>query len=207
MRRIKNLIDKLSCKWFNIAMQETKIEIKIIKQDIDIPVAPNTVDNVIFVENNKNLYSISRIILSGRFNRTFNVITGYFALLERATLIDGNLLIFCTFSELVAIDLKQNRIIKTIDFKSSQIFEIVKFKSGYIIHGEEDMRFVNGDFDIVWECGCADIFVNSRAEKDFEVFDDYVTVIDWYGYKHYYNENGEFKCEYHPEYNPDNADK
>lgn len=188
-------------------MQETKIEIKIIKQDIDIPVAPKTVDNVIFVENNKNLYSISQIILSGRFNRTFNVITGFFVLHERTTLIDGDLLIFCTFSELVVVDLTQNKVIKSIDFDSSQIFEIVKFKSGYILYGEEEMRFINRNFDIVWECGCADIFVNSRAEKEFEVFDDYVTVIDWDGYKHYYNEDGEFKCEYYPEYNPDNNDK
>lgn len=184
-------------------MQETTIEIKVLKQDIDIPVDPSTVDDLIFAENSRKLNSISQIMLTGKFNRTYSVITNHFVLNKHTVLIDNDFLIFCTFSELVVVDLTQNKVIKSVDFNRSQLFEIVKFKSGYIIHGEEEIRFIDSNFDVVWECGCVDIFVNIRTENDFEVFDDHAIAIDWYGYKHYYNESGEYKREYCPQYDPD----
>ena len=50
-------------------MQETTIEIKVLKQDIAIPVDPSTVDNLIFQENSPNFYSISQIVLRYTNNR------------------------------------------------------------------------------------------------------------------------------------------
>lgn len=188
-------------------MQETNVEIKILKQDVDFPVDPSTVDNVIFAENSNKLTSVSQIVLSGKYNRTYNVLTYFFVPELCRVLVDGDLLIFCTFSELVVVDLNQDKVIKSVDFDCYQLFEIAKFKSGYIIHGEGEIRFLNRAFDVVWEGHCADIFANIIAEKDFEVFEDYVVAIDWNGYKHYYNESGEYKIEYCPKYDPDKNGK
>ena len=60
-------------------------------------------------------------------------------------------------------------------------------------NGENAIRFLNTKFGIVWEIGATDIDVNNLIEKDFEVFDDYAIAYDWYGTKHYFNENGEVK--------------
>lgn len=93
-----------------------------------------------------------------------------------------------------------DKLVKNIELDCWELFEIYKFKSGYLIHGEDEIRFMNAAFEIMWGIGAIDVYANGLVEKDFEVFDDYAIAYDWYGDKHYFDENGEFKKEHYPEY-------
>ena len=113
---------------------------------------------------------------------------------------DNDWLLICLFKEIAVVNLKENRVYRVVDFECYELFGIYKFKTGYFVHEELDNRFLDKDFNIIWEWGCGDIFFNSKVEKDFEIFEEYIVAWDWDGYKHYYNESGEFKTEHYPEY-------
>ncbi|MCH5163962.1 MAG: hypothetical protein J1F36_02980 [Clostridiales bacterium] len=181
-------------------MEETKIDIKILKSVFQLPIDAQTIENAIFVEDTKELLVASQIELSGKYNRTYTVVSHFIELDPNRVLIDNDLLIIILFSELAIIDLQQDKLLRVIDFNCWELFRIFKFKSGYFLYGEGENRFLNKNFDVVWEKGCIDIFVNPDVKEDLEIFDNYVTVFDWYGYKHYYDETGEFKTEHYPEY-------
>ncbi len=66
--------------------------------------------------------------------------------------------------------------------------------------GEDSTRFLNGNFNLLWESGCVNIFVNYKTNCEVQIFDDYFTVLDWYGYNHFYDENGELTSVYCPQY-------
>lgn len=181
-------------------MQETTIKINVLKSDFDEEVDASTLENITFAENAKVLYVITQIDVSGKYRRAYTFATQIQSINEDCILIDGDLLLIILFSELVVIDLKHDKLIKSIDFDCYQLLNICKFKSGYIIRGEGETRFLTKDFEQVWEEGAIDILVNPYAEADFEIFEDYFTVLDWCGYKHFYNETGEFKRKYYPRY-------
>ena len=180
-------------------MEQSKIEIKILN-DLKSPPNAQIIENAIYVEDEQNAI-VSEVTVSGKFNRKYTVIGYLVELNQDRVLIDDNLLIVCLWSNLAIIDMKQNKLLKSMTLcDMGELFGVYKFKSGYFIYGELENFFINEHFEVVWEMGCIDIFVNPKAEKELEIFDDYISVYDWYGYKHFYNESGEFKEEYYPEY-------
>ena len=40
-------------------------------------------------------------------------------------------------------------------------------------------------------------------KNNFEKHENYIAIFDWYGNKRYYNEYGEYKCEYYPQFDPE----
>ena len=178
-------------------MADTEYETKIIKSDMETPVEQHIIDDSFFVEDKNKPYLVSQIILSGKYNRIYNVVTYFITLNDDLVIVDGDILVFAVFTQFVIVDLKQDKLIRTVKPENGQIFGIYKFKSGYFLRGETANCFLDKDFNIVWENGCIDIFVNFKTERDFEIHEDYITAYDWYGYKHYYNERGEFKEEYY----------
>lgn len=183
-------------------MQTTKLDLQIIKNDINSPVDISTLSNVIFIEDSDDLRIVSQITLSGKYNRVYNVVSNYISLdLDRVCL-DNDTLIIALFDELAIIDLKQDKLARVVKLKDCWgIFNICKFKSGYFIHCEGVCYFLDNNFNILWESSSIDIFVNSKVENDFELHEDYIVVYDWYGHKYYYNENGVCKCEHYPQLN------
>ena len=181
-------------------MEQTKIDIKVLKDDLKIPVDEKTKSNAIYVENSKYAYTVSQITLRGKHNLICTVVSDFVSLTTRRVIVDNDWLLICLFKEIAVVNLKENRVHKVVDFECYELFGIYKFKTGYFVHGELDNRFLDKDFDMIWELGCGDIFFNSKVEKDFEIFEEYIVAWDWYGYKHYYNESGEFKTEHYPEY-------
>lgn len=182
-------------------MEQTKIDVKILKNDSHTEVDQQTIANAIFVEDSKCLYTVSQITLSGKHNGMYTVVTYYTELCSNRVVVDNNLMIICMSFQLVIVDLRQNKLLRTVfidDF--GEFFGIYKFKAGYFLHGEVFNYFVDSNFKVVWFLSGRDIFANPKVKNILEIFDDYITVFDWLGDKYYYNESGEFKVEYYPEY-------
>ena len=170
-------------------MEDTVIKITVTSYEDKSECPP--LDNLIFAEDRNYMCTVSQICLSGKYNRTYNVITDFHMLSEDTVILDGNLLIICLFNELVVYDIVQNKLHYHVEFDRYQLFSVFKFKSGYFIWGECENRFLNKNFEVVWECSGADIFYNCDVENILEVTDEYVSVYDWLGNKYYYNEKGE----------------
>ncbi len=47
--------------------------------------------------------------------------------------------------------------------------------------GEDSIRFLNGNFNLLWESGCVNIFVNYKTNCEVQIFDGYFMILDWYG--------------------------
>ncbi len=184
-------------------MDRIKIDIKISDTLSDPPLDEETLNNALFVEDAPYCLRVSEITLRGKYDRKYKIVAFCVGLNADRVLIDKDLLIICLWSDLLIIDLNIDKLIKIIHFDCWEMFGIYKFKTGYFIHGEDTTRYLNGDFEQVWEGGCVDIFVNFKADRVVNIFDDCWTIIDWYGYKHYYNEKGEYKTEYCSQYDPD----
>ena len=180
-------------------MEQTKIDIKTLKDDVSILLDEQATTGTIFVESAKSSV-LSQITLSGKYNHTYTVATSYVNLTHERVLVHDKLLVICAIFDLAIIDLEQNTLLQIINLCKYSLFSIHKFKTGYFIHGELLNYFLNHNFEIVWQEGAIDIFSNSKVEKDLEIFEDYIVAWDWYGYKHYYNESGEFKTEHYPQY-------
>ena len=181
-------------------MEQTKIDIKSEEELLNKPLTAQVLENAIFVDEADYGLVVSHITVSGKYNREYKILAFCVQPNDDRVLVEDELLIICLWSNLLVIDLKADKLIRNIKLDEWEMFRIFKFKDGYFIHGECENYYLNKNFDPVWEAGCIDIFVNPKVEKDLEIFDDYVTVFDWCGYKHYYNENGEFKTEHYPEY-------
>ena len=61
-------------------MQTTKINIQIIKDNINSSLDLSTLSNVIFVEDGFDIHIVSQITLSGQYNRVYNVVSYIIAL-------------------------------------------------------------------------------------------------------------------------------
>ncbi|MBQ8522630.1 MAG: hypothetical protein IJ458_03070 [Clostridia bacterium] len=157
-------------------------------------------DNVIEVDPPYQMIFVTEIELWGEYNKRFNIIADFANMGNRSIIVDDDLLIIGATSKLVVYDLKVDKIIKNIQL-DTWADDVIKLLNGYFVHGELTNFFFDKDFNLVWERGCADIFENSKVKDVVEIGKNYVAVYDWYGCKHYYNEEGEFKCTYHEEYN------
>ncbi|MDE7329168.1 MAG: hypothetical protein K2N57_05440 [Clostridia bacterium] len=185
-------------------MQTTNIDIQIIKNDVNTYVDTSTLQNVIYIENALDLHIISQITLSGQYNSVYNVVSHFIALDAHRICVDNDILLIALYEEIAIVDLKKDKIDRVIKFNNCWgIRNFCKFKSGYFVHGEGVNYFLNKNFDVLWNVSSIDIFVNMRVKNDFEIQEDYIAVYDWYGNKHYYNENGEFDCTYYPQLNCD----
>ena len=174
-------------------MEQTKIEIESSKKFLDPPLDARTLENAIYVDDADHALVESIVKVSGKYNREYKIVAFCVWLNDERVIVEDDLLIICLWSHVLVIDLKADKLVRNIHFDGYEMFHIFKFKSGYFIHGEGENRFLNKNFDLVWENSCADIFVNPYVEKVLEIFDDYVTVLDWDGYKHFYNETGEIR--------------
>ena len=184
-------------------MDEIRVEIIASEELLDPPIDERITESAFFVEEVSYALRVSKISLSGKYNREYTIVAFTIGLDDKRVLLDGDLLIVCLWSNILIIDLKSNELVRNVELDSCELFEICKFKSGYLIHGEDAIRFMNADFEIAWDEWACDIYANKLVEKEFEVFADYATAYDWYGNKHYFDENGEFKIEPHPEYSND----
>ena len=173
-------------------MDEINIEIKASENFLDEAPPESALEGAIYVDNKDYALRESRITVSGKYNREYKVVAFCVPLCAERVIVDGDYLIICLWSNVLVIDLKADKLIKNIHFDGYEIFRIFKFKDGYFIHGECYNRYLNKDFDLVWENSAADIFANPDVKEALEIFEDYVTVYDWDGIKHFYNEKGEF---------------
>ena len=180
-------------------MEQIKIDIKVIGDNLKEALDETIIANAIVVENFGIYNRAFEVTISGRYNRTYTIVSEWTEITLKSILIEKDLLIIILSYSIAVIDLNQNRLLQLIKLDSS-LFSIHRFKSGYFIYGELLNYFLNQKFEVVWDNGCADIFVNPKVEKELEIFSDYITVFDWCGYKHYYNENGKFKTEHYPKY-------
>ena len=171
------------------------------KDDLCTCIDKQTRDQAIFTENCSELYIVSQIVLRGKYNCEYKVVSHSIKLNAERVLVDGDFLLICLFSELAIINLAQNRMQKIICFDCYELFGIYKFQLGYFLHGEGENRFINESFELVWEESAVDIFVNYKAEKDIEISDDLIAVYDWAGFQHFYDEHGEFCRIYNSRYN------
>lgn len=181
-------------------MEKTSVKINIIKRDLKTQVKPSEFDNVIFVENSNELYTVSQIVLSGKYNKTYCVLAYFVTLHDETVLVDSDRLFICLYNKIAIIDLMTDRVLNVINYDDYQLFGIYKFKNGYFVRGEDLNMFLDKSLNCVWKFSAVDIFVNPRVEKEIEVHDDYIAVYDWRGFRHFYNEMGKLKIEYHPEY-------
>ena len=176
-------------------MEELRIEITSTDELLETPLDEQTLANAIFVTSANFALHVSNIKVSGKYNREYKLIAFCVGLNDERVLVEGNLLIVCLWSDILIIDLQTDKLVRDIDLDCAELFSIHKFQSGFFIHGELENRFLDKDFNVVWEESCCDIFFNSKVDRDLEIFEDYIVAWDWYGYKHYYNETGEFKTE------------
>lgn len=188
-------------------MGKTKIEIDTFFKDYTKDLNPNDIENVTYVERSPVVNVATKIKLSGEYVKEYTFLTFAKEISPNRVLVDKNLLVVCLCADIVVIDLNRDEIIVDKYINSYTLYEIYKLKSGYFIWGEGESIFLNDKFEIVWRETCGDIFANlilmNLNKKICEVFDDYITVFDWFGIKHFYNENGEFKNEDYPQYNVD----
>ena len=173
-------------------MDEIKIEFSCAEDFLDKPLPKSVLEGAIFVDKADYGLKESLVKVSGKYNREYKVVAFCVPLDDDRVIVEGDMLILCLWSNLLVIDLKADELIKNIHFDGYEMFRIFKFKEGYFIHGEGENRYLNKDFDLVWQNSAVDIFVNPDVKEALEIFEDYVTVYDWTGYKHFYNEKGEF---------------
>ncbi len=179
----------------------SKTEVKIIRNyyidedKIDL----NKLNGIIQVEEDLQLYFFSEIKLFGKYNKTLTLLANFANLTEKSVCIDGDLMIIAISCSVLFYDLKNDRILKTVDI-DTWTDDCAKLGNGYFVHGELDNFFFNKNYEIVWTDSCGDIFENMKIEDVFEIGKDYVAVFDWFGIKHFYNQNGEFKTEKYKAY-------
>ena len=138
-------------------MQTAKID--IIKNDTHASVDLSTLSNVIYVEDSEDLYVVSQITLSGKYNRVYNVVSFFISLDSDRICLDCDTLLIALFEELAIVDLRQDKLVRVIKFDNCWgIRNICKLKSGYFIHGEGVNYFLNKNFEILWESSSVDIF-------------------------------------------------
>lgn len=188
-------------------MCETEFTIEILKNDFKTLLSEDDLKNAIFVEKGDEFHYLSKITVRGKYCREYTVASFISELTPTRVLLDGELLLVLLWSELAVIDLEQNKLLRVIDFESWELFGIYKFKSGYFIHGEDSTRYLDDNFNLLWEEGCVDAFANIKVDNEVKIFDYYWTIIDWCGYNHYYDENGEFMHPLLPQYDCNKNDK
>ena len=184
-------------------MRKTSFEIKLLKNDFNTPLTLKDLKNAAVVESASEWHNLVKIVISGEYCREYIVASDVAQISPKTVLIDGKLLFVILWSELAIIDMQQDTLLKTVEFDSWQLFSIYKFKTGYFIHGEDAIRYLNDRFELVWDSFCVDIFFNFKIDEIISIFDEYWTATDWCGYIHFFNEYGEFKCEYDPKYDCD----
>lgn len=181
-------------------MNTIEVKIELLKGCIDTQLETQDYSNAIVVESASELHFLSKITLAGHYCREYTVASELVELNGSRVLPDGKTLLILLWSELAIVDIENNKLSQVIKFDCCELFGIYKFKSGYFIHGEDTTRYLNGNLEQVWERGAIDIFAGCKLDNVVDIFDDYWTITDWCGYKHHYNEEGEFLCEYCPQY-------
>ena len=182
-------------------MEQMKIKITSSENLLKPPLDEQIIKGAIFIEDAPYALHVSNVTIHGKYHREYKIIAFCIGLNINRVLIHGDLLIICLWSDILIIDLIADKLLRVVPVADSgELLGIYKFKSGYFVNGELENYFLNHNFEIVWQVGAIDIFSNSKVEKDLEIFEDYIVAWDWYGYKHYYNESGEFKTEHYPQY-------
>lgn len=98
-------------------------------------------------------------------------------------------------SNVIIYDLNNKNLINNIHCKE-WIHNFFKLDNGFLLHQEMSVKFFNKNLDLLWEdTSCVNIFGNLVLKENYEIGKDYIAIIDWYGFKHYYNKNGQFKME------------
>lgn len=179
-------------------MSETKVTVQTISKNLDKNRDAEVLNSALVIEAASYPEVHVCIKLTGEYEKQYSVIMEYEYLTEHRILIDGNLMFICFMFELVIVDLDTDKLLKRIDFDTYEIFEIHKFKSGYFVYTEGASIFMDSRFEVVYELWCGDIFANIKTDKCFEIFEDHVEVLDWFGVKHFYNEEGEYKTKHYP---------
>ena len=91
-------------------MEQTKIELNVIQGDFKTEVDAQTIASAIYVEGARQLHTVSKITLSGKYNRAYTIVDFFFGATKEKVLIDDDLLMVCLFSTLVIIDLKEDKL-------------------------------------------------------------------------------------------------
>ena len=188
-------------------MDNTKFELKLIHRDYNKDIEEDIIKKALVVENSVCLCAATMLKLSGKHEKEYIIVTELDCLYDKKIIINENILIICLTYELAVVDLNTDLVKKQMDINACSLFGVYKFKNGYFIHGEIENIYLNEDFDIVWTESCGNIFFNCKIDNDLEIFDNYITSYDWDGYKHYYNEHGEYKTQYFPELDCDSIEE
>lgn len=71
-------------------MEKISVKINIIRNDLDVQVKPSELDNVIFAEHSDELHTVSQIVLFGKYNKTYSVLSYFITLHDETVLVDGD---------------------------------------------------------------------------------------------------------------------
>ena len=107
--------------------------------------------------------------------------------------VDNDNFLYAGFGcNLIKYDLNTNILIKNIN-EYEWINNFFLLDDGFLLHQEMTVKYYDKDFNLKWvNTDCADIFANLHVKDNFEIDNNYIAIIDWYGNKHYFNKNGKF---------------
>ena len=110
--------------------------------------------------------------------------------------IDNNNILFAGFgNNIIKYDLNTNELIKIV-VDREWIHNFFKLDDGYLLQQEMTVKYFDNNLNILWEnSDCVEIFANTHLAENYEIGKNYIAIIDWCGYKHYYNKLGKFKEE------------
>ncbi len=174
-----------------LSMQDVKITIEDLGTVAKDSTATEAAQKAIYAENERS-ESAYCITLRGAYERKYYFVTELTEITAERTLLDGDLLIVCLWSDIVVIDMSADKICNVINVTPYlDMFAIYKFKGGYFVHGETENRFFDSDFNLRWEKSGRNIFYCPDREKSVEIFEDHIDVWDFLGYKYSYDEWGD----------------
>lgn len=178
----------------------TEIKVEIVYTGEKLGVTPEQAEGTIFCEGVDRKSMLSLVKVSGKYNRTYKIVTQLVTLRPWRIVLDGDTLIVIGYYKIGIIDLALDALVQTVEFESDAgIVGIYPLGDGFFIHADDSVGFLTRQWNIAWIKYGPDLLFNTKVPCNPGVYDDYVVVWGWLGDKHYYNEHGEFKCEYYPD--------
>lgn len=99
---------------------------------------------------------------------------------SHTALLDGDKLVVIQSSRIVALSVTSGKLIAATNVGSDGIyFGVYRAKDGYVLHGENKIAMLDGDFNELWSVFGDDVFVCPDRECDFAVEEDKIVAYDF----------------------------
>ena len=109
---------------------------------------------------------------------------------QNSSLIDNDQLLICCCDTIFCLTIPDLNLKWKTRADQATCFQIFKRQDFYIVHGELQVTRLDKNGQIIWEFGCADIFVSIDNEEEFKIENDGILLTDFGNIKYKIDFNG-----------------